>query len=527
MKKNEYLVNGYTLTENPDFQNEKFGITTEVNRLLENLYFEAKNKNNTKVISKLNALIEKYPQIPILKNYLSVAYEIRGDIKKGQEINEQILVEHPDYLFGKLNKAYQSIELGEMEKVPQILGETLELKDLYPTRDVFHLSELTGYLKLIVSYGVAIDDLELAENKMKFLIEVAPHHPDTESAENFLIRSRLLNATKRMLEDQKRKIIPKINQDMIVTSKTTAPNFNHPEIQWLYLNGLRIPAEQLQTILSLPRQTLIEDLETVLEDGINRFSQFEECFEEEKTSFVLHSMLLLTELDSVESLSKIFSFFKLPSNIISHWIGDHITETIWLVFYKLAFSNTQLLKSFMLEPEIYTYSKVAASEALCQLYLHHPERKEEILSIYSDLFTAFLNSDIEDNLIDSDFIGLAITDAEDCEFTELLPVIKELYEHEYVSEGICGSYSDLEKTFGQDPFTKVEEIYSIPDLYQHIITTWSGYTEEFEEEVDNKNIPFNFDFNSTKQQAVSTKIGRNEPCPCGSGKKYKKCCGGN
>ena len=26
--------------------------------------------------------------------------------------------------------------------------------------------------------------------------------------------------------------------------------------------------------------------------------------------------------------------------------------------------------------------------------------------------------------------------------------------------------------------------------------------------------------------AVSQKIGRNEPCPCGSGKKYKKCCGG-
>lgn len=23
------------------------------------------------------------------------------------------------------------------------------------------------------------------------------------------------------------------------------------------------------------------------------------------------------------------------------------------------------------------------------------------------------------------------------------------------------------------------------------------------------------------------KIGRNEPCPCGSGKKYKKCCGSN
>ncbi|WP_425445888.1 YecA family protein [Dethiothermospora halolimnae] len=28
-------------------------------------------------------------------------------------------------------------------------------------------------------------------------------------------------------------------------------------------------------------------------------------------------------------------------------------------------------------------------------------------------------------------------------------------------------------------------------------------------------------------QRRSKKIGRNEPCPCGSGKKYKKCCGGN
>ena len=28
-----------------------------------------------------------------------------------------------------------------------------------------------------------------------------------------------------------------------------------------------------------------------------------------------------------------------------------------------------------------------------------------------------------------------------------------------------------------------------------------------------------------RQQTSSNKIGRNEPCPCGSGKKYKKCCG--
>jgi SWIM/SEC-C metal-binding protein len=28
-----------------------------------------------------------------------------------------------------------------------------------------------------------------------------------------------------------------------------------------------------------------------------------------------------------------------------------------------------------------------------------------------------------------------------------------------------------------------------------------------------------------QKPAISKKVGRNDPCPCGSGKKYKKCCG--
>jgi preprotein translocase subunit SecA len=28
-----------------------------------------------------------------------------------------------------------------------------------------------------------------------------------------------------------------------------------------------------------------------------------------------------------------------------------------------------------------------------------------------------------------------------------------------------------------------------------------------------------------REAAPSSKVGRNDPCPCGSGKKYKKCCG--
>ena len=35
------------------------------------------------------------------------------------------------------------------------------------------------------------------------------------------------------------------------------------------------------------------------------------------------------------------------------------------------------------------------------------------------------------------------------------------------------------------------------------------------------------DFKRSKIVHVEKKPGRNDPCPCGSGKKYKKCCGRN
>ena len=31
---------------------------------------------------------------------------------------------------------------------------------------------------------------------------------------------------------------------------------------------------------------------------------------------------------------------------------------------------------------------------------------------------------------------------------------------------------------------------------------------------------------STAVRNISPRVGRNDPCPCGSGKKFKKCCGG-
>ena len=40
-----------------------------------------------------------------------------------------------------------------------------------------------------------------------------------------------------------------------------------------------------------------------------------------------------------------------------------------------------------------------------------------------------------------------------------------------------------------------------------------------------KHVITNDSKDTVKVQKKSSKVGRNDPCPCGSGKKYKNCCG--
>ena len=72
---------------------------------------------------------------------------------------------------------------------------------------------------------------------------------------------------------------------------------------------------------------------------------------------------------------------------------------------------------------------------------------------------------------------------------------------------------DLEKLYYNMVEAKAEWLYSLP--------AWDSLlTEERRKEL------------YLKQKKSGTvvkekKVGRNDPCPCGSGKKYKKCCGAN
>lgn len=64
-----------------------------------------------------------------------------------------------------------------------------------------------------------------------------------------------------------------------------------------------------------------------------------------------------------------------------------------------------------------------------------------------------------------------------------------------------------------------------PDLIPNLVVTINGWTKS--RSVQASVAPFMQAANAPSAPFTGKKVGRNELCPCGSGRKYKRCCGAN
>jgi tetratricopeptide (TPR) repeat protein len=202
-KPQAFYLTEYEITEKPLADKQ---LPQKVRAQYEELYCLVHDQPKT-VIGRLKELIEEFPNVPQLYNFLATAYSGAGETAKAEEMAELNYRRNPDYLFAKANYAELCLYRGELEKIPEIFDNTFDLKMLYPHRKLFHISEFVGFTYVMAAYFWRLGRKEVAERYFQMLQEVAPDHPAVERLTRLMALSvvgKALERLQRMLSRKRR-----------------------------------------------------------------------------------------------------------------------------------------------------------------------------------------------------------------------------------------------------------------------------------------------------------------------------------
>ncbi|MDP8221677.1 MAG: DUF1186 domain-containing protein [Candidatus Stygibacter frigidus] len=242
---------------------------------------------------------------------------------------------------------------------------------------------------------------------------------------------------------------------------------------------------------------------------------------EEKSAFTTIIRFIKSGSYSHEAFFE-FTFLSLGEILASCYNGDH-----------------NLLTENILNKEVDEIARSAFLDCLVIIYNYNEIGKIEYFKILKKLF---------DNL-EKDVETLWHTLIEACEITqatELYPEVELVYKEKLIDD----YFHPLEETrsmiFRKDEQTpdlelvnkfKIEinstdwwkrvEMEEPEEKYLSYLDTMKDYDKSRSDDIVKNQIFYDTYQNMQPYVRTGKKIGRNDPCPCGSGKKYKKCCGKN
>jgi hypothetical protein len=213
----------------------------------------------------------------------------------------------------------------------------------------------------------------------------------------------------------------------------------------------------------------------------------------------VHAWRALAQLRAVETIAPLLEFMKID-------IGDHVVaQEFPTLFGMMGPAAIAPIAAFLEDQNIEWMPASLATTALVQIVERHAECRDECIGILTRRLQGAANINPEAN-------GFAIGNLMDLQAVEAIDTIREAFRLDVVDETIAGDLEDVEIAFGlREQRSRPRPRFTFPPRKiapreSPSITTARYEPSEFEPE------------------PRPAKIGRNEPCPCGSGKKYKKCC---
>lgn len=184
-KSNVYMHLEYEITYDPIQNQDVNKLPREIQDQLEDIYYMALEEPE-KAIEVIKGLIDKYPNVPELYNYLCSAYSQIDDNVNAEKVALLNYNKNPDYLFAKINYAQVCLLKREFEKIPEIFDNKYDLKLLYPKRNRFHISEYVAFTAVVGEYLANIGKSETSKIYLDMLQKFAPEHKFTKRLERIL-----------------------------------------------------------------------------------------------------------------------------------------------------------------------------------------------------------------------------------------------------------------------------------------------------------------------------------------------------
>ena len=177
----------YIITDEPMDTNGSRSLPDEVQDQIEDLYDRIQVSPHG-TIKELRELIERYPHMPQLYNYLYAAYQSTGRIFKAKKIMLENLERNPSYLFAKLNYAEYILHKRKFKEFTEVFDNKLTLTSLYPDRKVFHITEAISFNGVIGYYHAMIGEFHQANYHLHVLKSISPHDNQTTRLQDALTR---------------------------------------------------------------------------------------------------------------------------------------------------------------------------------------------------------------------------------------------------------------------------------------------------------------------------------------------------
>jgi hypothetical protein len=245
--------------------------------------------------------------------------------------------------------------------------------------------------------------------------------------------------------------------------------------------------------------------------------------------------MFLAELKAAETLPAILEFLALHPDAFETWRDlFNATSTASCLVPILEADLAADLEScldWLTAPARPWKACTSIITAVAQITASRPECLGETTDWFRRLSEAYLAADPAGNILDSRVVSELVSYVADLGLAPLLPQVRSLYEKQLVLTSIAGSWEEVETdTLNRpdaplpDPIPEPFEIHGFyQDLDEELEAPLIGNDDDGQDAPDDDHDDIE-DLEDLGIDITPPKPGRNDPCPCGSGKKFKKCC---